>query len=313
MTWQTPAGFKNGVLLVGHLDLPLHTQAPSGAFHRDPEWLYGEAVGATRASLVMLEYALRALKACKQIKDIPLGVLFYTDEGADCRYSINTIKKATAAAGEVLVLRPGLMGDKMINQRRGQRRYRLVVYGKPMRLGHRSRKPEALIWLCEKLQAISNLSNRKERIAVSTTEIHTEAYPLLLPHRVRVNVMLSYLDSDKADAMDSAIRDILGKEPIKWELTLVSDRPPMVDQKANKRLYKALKAVADQWEIPVGIESSLWPSAGGLVPAATPVICGMGPVTRDLYTAKEAVSRISLIQRTLLLSQYLLTKKSGSD
>jgi D-alanine-D-alanine ligase len=44
----------------------------------------------------------------------------------------------------------------------------------------------------------------------------------------------------------------------------------------------------------------------GLVPTEVPVICGLGPVVEDLYTPQERILRISLIQRTLLLTQYLI-------
>ena len=63
--------------------------------------------------------------------------------------------------------------------------------------------------------------------------------------------------------------------------------------------------VAARWEIPFGQESALWPSAAGLVPASTAVVCGIGPVAKDLYTPNEAVERISLLQRTLLIAEFL--------
>jgi hypothetical protein len=41
------------------------------------------------------------------------------------------------------------------------------------------------------------------------------------------------------------------------------------------------------------------------------VVCGAGPVVKDLYTARAAVQRISLVQRTLLLAEFLLQTKEG--
>jgi len=35
------------------------------------------------------------------------------------------------------------------------------------------------------------------------------------------------------------------------------------------------------------------------------VLCGLGPVARDTYTPDESVDRISLMQRTLLLAEFL--------
>ena len=64
----------------------------------------------------------------------------------------------------------------------------------------------------------------------------------------------------------------------------------------------------EKWDIPLDKESSVWPSAGGLVPARCAAVCGLGPAVRGLYTPQEAVLRISLMQRTLLLAQFLVEK-----
>jgi hypothetical protein len=80
-----------------------------------------------------------------------------------------------------------------------------------------------------------------------------------------------------------------------------------VKKKGNVQL-ETLQNIAKQWDIPFEPESSLWPSAGGLVKQGVPVICGMGPCVRNLYTSRECIERVSLIQRTLLLSQYFVSK-----
>ncbi len=92
---------------------------------------------------------------------------------------------------------------------------------------------------------------------------------------------------------------------MKWSLEEISDRPPMKERRTNVKLSKSLLTVADKWEIPIEQESSLLPSVGGLVPSKVPVVCGVGPVARDLYTPNEAVNRISFMQRTLLMAELL--------
>jgi hypothetical protein len=82
----------------------------------------------------------------------------------------------------------------------------------------------------------------------------------------------------------------------------------MKERRVTARLAKSLENVASGWEIPLKRESSVWPSVAGLVPAAKGVVCGVGPVARDLYTPAESVDRISLIQRTLLLAEFLCEK-----
>lgn len=303
--WETQEGLENGTLLVGHLDTPVDSATPPQKFRKDPEWLYGEGIGASRAPLVMMEFALKSLRSHRLLRRVPLGVLFYTDEGYDCRYSSRVIKEAMSKAKQVLVLRPGGMGGSVVTQRRGQRKYRLIVEEKPRRPGHVSKHPEALLWVFSKMQLMSSMSSRKQRLSVSPVNVRVEAYPTLLPHKVISTVLISYPDKKAADAVEKEIKDSLGKDSLRWSFDLVSDRPPMKRKKASARLVKQMKEIAERWDIPFDHESSTLPSVAGLAPAGVPVLCGVGPVARDVYMGQEAAQRISLIQRTLLLAEFL--------
>ena len=310
-TWETKAGMENGTLFIGHIDVPLELNFPGQGFRREPEWLYGEGIGVSRAPLVMLEYALRSIRSLRGLQKIPVGVLFYMDEGRDARYSAELIRAAAMKARRVLVLRPGGPQNHIIVQRRGQRKYRLVIEAKPVRLGKVSLQPEVLLWTAEKLLEIAGLSSRKDRLALSASKLRTEAFPLLLPHRITSTLLLSYLAESTADAAEQQVREILKGAKFKISLEKISDRPPMKERRTNLRLAKSLAEVAEEWEIPVPEDSSLWPSVGGLVPGKVPVVCGIGPAARDMYTPNEAVNRESLIQRTLLIAQFLAKEIGG--
>jgi D-alanine-D-alanine ligase len=305
--WETKRGLTGGTLCIGHLDVPLDLKVPAQAFRRDPEWLYGEGVGISRAPLVMIEFVLRALRHNKLLHQVPLGVLYYQDEGRACRYSGELIRRAAARAKRVFVLRPGSLGDNIRIQRRGQRRFLFVVEGKMQRVGQARKAPEILLWFNEKLVELSRFSSRKDRLAVSAVDVKTDSFPMQLPHRIEAVLVVSYFQTETADRVEAAMKDILlkGNGP-KRELKKISDRPPMRGGRHSQFLFKSLKAVADEWEISLAQESTVIPSVGGLVPAEIPVICGIGPVARDLYTPYEAVNRISIIQRTLLMAQYLV-------
>ncbi len=305
-TWQTKRGMRDGTLLILHLDVPRSIESASEAFRRDPEWLFGEGVGSSRAPLVSLEFALQSLRAQRQLRKQRMGVMFYTDEGRDALYSEKVIRRAASWAKQVIVLRPATLDREFIRQRRGQRKYALTIDGPPRRIGQVSSHPEMILWFGEKLAAISRFSSRKDRIAVSAVDIKSEHFPMLTPHRLTATLLMSYLNARKADELERRIRDTLGKRMLQWRMELISDRPPMIDRVANRRLAKALIATAAEWEIELGASSSLWPSAGGLVAGKTAVVCGLGPAARDLYTPREAVQRISLVQRTIVLAQFLL-------
>lgn len=307
-TWTTKSGFKGGTLLIGHTDVPIELDVPKEPFRRESEWLYGEGIGISRAPLVVMEFALRALRSIRQLQKKSLGIMYYMDEGRDCRYSAEIIKKAASLAKNVLVLRPGGMEGQIILQRRGQRKYDLIVEGEPYRLGKFVRKQEALLWTSQKLSEIARLSSKKDRLAVSTLGIRSDRFPMLLPHRVFASLLLNYLDVQHANETELKIRKILKDSQFKISLGLISDRPPMKERRVNIRLADSLKNVAKEWEIPWSKDSSLWPSVGGLVTSRIPVICGLGPAAKNLYTPKEAINRTSLIQRVLLLALFLAQK-----
>jgi D-alanine-D-alanine ligase len=304
-TWETATKLNEGTLFIGHLDTTLESSAPHQPFRRDPEWLYGEGIGASRAPLVMLEFALRSLRSIRRLRRLPLGVLLYTDEGWDAQGSKEIIEAAAGRAKQVLVLRPGNLGDHVIVQRRGHRRYRFRVEGEPLRPGRLIKRLPPIRWAWKKLEELAELTSFKDRISVSTLDMRTERHPMRLPHRITATILVTYPDPSAIEPLEEQMRTTLGKSGPRWELVLLSDRPPMRERGGNLRLAKSLTKVAKQWEIPLNQESSTFPSVAGLVPSKTSCLCGIGPVARDLSTPNEAVQRISLVQRTLLLAEFL--------
>ena len=303
--WQSRAGFKGGVLLIGALDVPLGEDVPQHRFRREPEWLFGEGIGSSRAPLVSASFALRALKARGVLKNTPVGVLLYADEGLQGRHSADFIRSRVARAGTVLVLDAGTGSGKLLTGRRGLRRYRLVVEAEHRRLGDRRKGVDLMPWLGVRMVALSDLTDRKARIAVSMTHLRTTAHPTLLPHRATGVVKLSYTDATVADRVLTRIREVLGKKGPSWSLELLSDRPPMTDRPGNQELARELIAIADSWDISLAHDTSTQSSVAGLIPEGIRVVSGMAPQARDLHTPQEAVQRISVVQHALILAEFL--------
>ena len=304
-TWQSRAGLDDGTLLVAHLDVPGEETSGAPRFRREPEWLYGDGIGSSRAPLVMLEFALRALRSQRRLQKAPLGVLLYTDEGRDARYSAEIIRSAIGRAARVLVLRPSNVADTVITQRRGQRTFRFRAEADPLRFGRATKKKELLRWFWNQLETFTAMSNRKERISVSVVHLGSERLPLNLPHRAHATVLLTYPSSEVADGIEKKMRAAVEKGGPRWELERIADRPAMTGHKKTVELAGAFAEAAKRWEIEIKPESSMWASVAGLAPPDTACLCGVGPVVRDLGTPHEAVKRISLVQRTLLLAQFL--------
>jgi D-alanine-D-alanine ligase len=304
--WQTESGFENGTLLLVQVDVPEGYDQRGTLFQREPEWLVGEGIGVSRAPLVMLEFALRAVKTQSRLKRKPIGVLAFGDEGRELARSAPLIRKITRRARTVLVLAPSTPSGKVVVGRRGLRKYKLVVEGVPRRLGEPGRGVDVLPWLSEKISALAALSNRKARVAVSVTDLSTQSFPMLLPHRVTCTVLLSAATAKAADRVESQIRDIMECKGMLWTLQPICRRPPFSRKPNNLALAEELAQIGRHWDIPLESDTTLVPSAAGLVPEEVPALCGLAPLARDLHTPQEAVQRLSLMQRTLLLAQFLL-------
>ena len=305
-TWETPTGFDGGTLLVFHVDVGVREDLVGGGFRKDPENLMGEGIGVSRGPMVMAEFALRALRNARVLRKLPLGIVCYADEGLDAQYSREVLEEAFRRAGQVLVLRPGNAPDFAIHQRRGQRVYRLTAEGRARRQRKTAKQKDVLRWVCNKLEDLAQLTTPQNRVSVATTDLKTDSFPMLLPHRVTAHIQITYGEPARADGLEEKMRAVLGKDGFRWSLDVLSDRPPMPERGVSKHMIDAFTQIAERWELPFQTESSLWPSVSGLVNTETPVLCGLGPVCENIYTPQESISRISLLQRTVLLSLFLM-------
>ena len=310
-TWESRVGLRDGVLLVAHLDVPSEDSLPHTAFRREPEWLHGEGVGVSRAPLAQLEFALRAVRRCHALRKLPLGVFVHCDEGTHARQSGEALRHLSKEVREVLVLRPGLLEHHAVLQRRGHRIYELHAESRPGKPGRPDRTTPLMRWFLPKLESLSQLSRPKSRLTLSPVDVRTERLPMLLPHRAKSELLLTYPDQKAVDKIEVAMNSELGRGGPRWKLREKADRPPMRRQDRDDGPAAGLAQVATRWDIPLAFESSSWPSIAGCVDASTSSVCGLGPVARDLGTPDEAVQRLSLIQRTLLLALYLLERASA--
>ena len=303
-TWETQAGLDGGTLFVASLDTPRSPLLPAQPFRRDPERLYGDAVGQ-RAGLVTLEYALRSLRSIRRLRRLRLGVVLCTDEVLGSRQSAEIIQKAAARAKQVFVMAPSTEPDGLVLRRRGNRRFTLEVAGKPILPVQTSQTQATTRWTIAKLERIAQLTSRSKSVSVSILDLATQGYALHLPHQVRAGILITYQEAEQAAALEKEIRAILGRRGRRWELTQDWDRPPMAEAPENAALLARWNEVADHHSLRFERTTSSVASLGGLVGTSTPSLCGVGPAADSRGMPNESIERISLIERTLVLTEFL--------
>lgn len=305
--WTGKQGFQDGTVFVIPMDIPGDRGSYPIPFRKEPEKLFGEGIASSRAGLISVLKTFDALYHVGKLDEKKVGIFVYGDEGQGMRYSGETLIKIAKRAKNVIVMHPGYNENKVIHQRRGAIKFKVVVEGSSMRIGSPT-TGNALDFLLEKVMEIKDLDRENKYLTVAVQDIQSKRYSMLVPHRVTANVFITYLDQDKAKKAEGSLRKIFQtkKKGIKTYLEKLEERPPMKNTKATLALEKELEDVAKKWNIPFGSESTLLPSAAGEVSKHAAVICGMAPSSKDLYTPNESVNRTELIQKTLLISQFLL-------
>lgn len=310
--WQTAAGLTDGTLLLTPLDVPRDGGGSYPIpFRRDPEWLYGEGIASSRAGITCILEALEALNSIGRLQHTRLGVFTYADEGRGMRYSTPFLQNAASLAGRVVVMQPGFLSGKVVEQRRGSRKFSILVEGSFQRIGYQGASDDVMSWFLGRAEKIGSLSRPDKRLTVAVQEVHSERYSMLLPHRVRATVYVTFLDTELADEAEGRLHEVFtgqgeNHDEIQVYIEKLEERPPLNRSPYSGAIISQLQKISDSWKLPFGVDSSLLPSAAGEVPDGIPVICGCGPASRGMFTPQECIHRGELLQRTLLLTLFLL-------
>ncbi|MDQ0254174.1 D-alanine-D-alanine ligase [Evansella vedderi] len=310
-TWETKAGYKDGALFVLPIDIPGERTGFPIPFRTEQEWIFGEGVASSRGGLVTLLSALNALKEQKLLPKKKIGIFFYSDEGRGMRYSSATLRKAAQEASQVIVMQPGFLGGKVSDQRRGSKKYSVTVEGDPLRVGKHQKQVDVLTYFIQQAEKLQEISSSDKKLTVAVQDVHSERYSVLLPHRVHATVVITFLDELLADEAEVQLRETFkgNTQGMKSFVEKIEERPPLI-RKKNNPIIKQLKEISNDWNIPFGVESSLLSTAAGEVSKRKPVLCGLAPSSKGLYTPNEAIHRQELIQRTLLIAQFLKEQES---
>jgi D-alanine-D-alanine ligase len=305
-TWQTKTGLKDGTLIVVPIDVPGQRTGFPIPFRTEQEWIYGEGVASSRAGLTTILASLQALKDEKVLGKTKTGVFFYSDEGRGMRYSSPMLEKAATEAKEVIVMQPGFVEGKVVDQRRGAKQYHVIVEGDPERIGKSASPLDVLSWFLEKTDKLKGLNSRQKKIAVAVQDLKSERYSVLMPHRVTATIAITYIDEAMAEKTEIELHKLFkaSKQGMKTYVEKITERPPLLHKKEHQLLTK-LQKWSEAYQLPFGTESSLLATAAGNVPVDTPTVCGFAPASKHLFTPNEAMHRSELVQRSVLLALYL--------
>ncbi|MBI9012216.1 MAG: ATP-grasp domain-containing protein [Clostridiales bacterium] len=307
--WETEAGYEGGVLLVIPTDYPPRPSDRIAEFRIEGGRIFGEGVGSTNAGMTCALESLKAIKTYSNINDKKIGVFAYTDESIGMRYSGKILNQMSKLAKEVIVLQPGTAGNKIVNQRRGLRKIKIVVERSPVSIGRKSNSTDIYFWTTEKINTIKEKIKNLDKFSVAVNDFKLQNNHMMLAHKITLTLCMTYVDSNLADEMEAEIKSMFKStsKSIKSTVGTLEVRPPMNKNENQQELIMKLMNVYEDLQIPFGVDTKLFPSAGGDISEDVPVICGMSPATLELYNSEESILRLELLQKILIMTNFILS------
>ncbi len=309
--YQSPKGYKNGVIFVIPIDIPgLRTSYPV-PFRKEPERLYGEGIASSRAGLVSVLKALDALSHVEQLSETPFGIFVYGDEGQGMRYSGSALKRLSGIADKFFIMHPSYNENKIVHQRRGALKLNVIVEGHPVRVGSNGKMPNPMKFFLDKISNIETITQNHSKLALSVQDINTNRYSVLMPHRITATIYITYLDATSARSAEIALRNAFktSNRHLKTYVETLENRPPMIQNPNSKALSDALQSISASMGHTLESESTLLPSPAGVISTDKAVVCGLAPGSKKLFTSEESINRTEWVQKTLLITEYLMQLK----
>lgn len=306
------------ILLLGHRD----TVFPPGTtrsfrFRQDGDRAYGPAVSDMKGGLVVMVYALGALRRLGP--DEPsIEVLITPDEEIGSPSSRRVIEETAAGALAVFNLESGRPDGTVVTARNGSGHLELAVTGKAAHSGVAPEKGiSAIEELAMKIIKLHRLTDLEAGLTVNVGLIEGGTNTNTVAGRAGAKVHFCFSSMQEGEKLLAGIRDIALQPELKGTTCTISGGItflPMERTPANAELFAIVREAGRIYGVDLRESFTKGAADAGFTSAlGIPTICGMGPVGGNWHMTEEYVEVTSLAERAkiLALSVLLATRQCG--
>lgn len=308
--WGDPADARPPALVLCHFD----TVWPTGTLARMPFRVedgraHGPGVYDMKASLVLAEFALRAVRDLGLETPRPVVLLLTSDEEIGSPTSRLLIEDEARRGAYVLVTEPPLPGDRLKTARKGVGRFILEVTG---RAAHAGVEPEkgvnAVVELAHQVLALGGLADLEKGTTLNVGVVRGGTTPNVVPAAATAEI------DARAGTLDEARRVEAGLAALRPVLPGASlavrggfNRPPMERTPQVAALFERARAVGRTLGMNLGEGSTGGGSDANFTAAlGRPTLDGLGAPGAGAHAEHEHVLIESLPRRAALLAALLL-------
>lgn len=299
------------MLLVGHMDTVFPQDTAFNRFKQDHAYCYGPGVADMKGGLVVGIYALKALDACGLLDRIPVTFVFNSDEEIGSGSSRALIRAEARKSILAMVLECGGPKGEIVTGRKGNLSARITVKG---RSGHAAFAPpdkgSAVLELAYKIIEVEKLNDQEKEITANVGWITGGIGPNTVPELAEARADFRFVRPEDHSALQAELERIVQScqtDHTMAEMTIVSQRSPMPNRDANRRLFDIVQQVGQAMGLTPQPEFRQGVSDANLIASEnTPVVDGMGPVGGNDHSDKEFMVKGSLLPRAQLVANSLV-------
>lgn len=302
------------ILLLGHFDTvwPLGTLATM-PFRIDRERLRvsGPGVLDMKSGIVMMLFALRALRSANGAEHRPVTILLDADEEIGTPTGRSIVEATARECEAVLVLEPAQGSEGHLKTaRKGVGSFCLRVRGRAAHAGVDFEKgSSAIVELARLVVEVAGFTEIRRGITVNPGVINGGTRPNVVAAEARLDVDVRISRAEDATDLVQKFKALRPFDPgCTLEVTGGVNRPPMERTEGTVRLLRLAQEEALKLGMTLGEAATGGGSDGNFTSAlGVPTLDGLGGVGEGAHAAHESICLDELPRRTALLAGLIAT------
>jgi glutamate carboxypeptidase len=297
-------------LVLGHFDTvwPLGTLARL-PFRIEEGRAFGPGIFDMKASLVIVESALAALRDLGAMRPRPVTVLLTSDEEIGSPRSRPIIEAEASGAAYALVMEPPLPDGRLKTARKGVGGFTIEVAGRPAHAGIEPEKGlSAIRELARQVLRIDELARPEQGTTINVGVVQGGTAPNVVAAHATARVDVRVGTLDEARRIEEAFRALGPFTPgTRVEVAGGFNRPPMERSPGVAALFEQARRIGRTLGLDLAEGATGGASDGNFTAAlGVPTLDGLGALGDGAHADDEHILVDSLPERAALLAALLL-------
>jgi len=293
------------ILLLGNLDNSVKINKQEYFQCTDTKY-FGSGVWEHKGGLVVMIYALQALKYIRLLKKVKIAVLLTSDDSLQGCFAQSLVKEKSQNADCVLGLHGAFLNGGVVTSRSGAAFYKCNMSLK--NCDNAANVAKAISVFSKLIASWSDLTNTEEGLVISPAELIMSSNITEPFAHGEVSLSVRFSNPEQINSIDKKIRKLIPtkyKDFLYFQIEGGERRPAMVYSPHIEEFWKEIYEIAQILDIRL-FKEHRWSSADiGFVDQNKHLIDGLGPVGVKHHNKSEYILKHSLLERAALLAMII--------